>query len=197
MRERYPKRRGREYYPRGACFLTDEDGNEVYAVDEAGNQLYPNRDGDVFARDRTGRPYYAKDAAGNEYYPVRKGRSLFLLDARNEIRTALAADGTQRYPADSKGNEYYWRRDDEPFLLRKGTGEAYLARSKNGNELIPWNRMREYAGDEPCIYAKDSEGNTVYVKESDFPGACKALIRCLCHVSVICPKMTQCHTRFS
>lgn len=185
-------------YPSDALFAVDENGTEQYARDEQGNQVYPRRNHDIFARDCTGEYYYAKDVAGNEYYPVRDGRSLFLVDAVNSrIRLALMADGTQRYPKDAKGNEYYLKEGDKPFLLRRGTGETYLARSKNGHEMIPWNHLQEFVGDEPCVFSKDGEGNTVYMRESEFPQAFKALIRCICHISGICPNVTGRHTRLN
>lgn len=196
---KYPKKRnGDEYYPKtGDNFVVDRDGKEIYARDRTGKELYPNREDNVFARDATGDFYYAKDARGNEYYPVRGNRSLFIVDHTNQnIRLALMADKTQRYPQDGKGNEYYWRENGEPLLMRTSTGERYLAKSRNGHALIPWNYMKDYISNEPCVYSKDSNGNTVYVKESAFPPAFKALIRCICHISVICPKVTGCHTRF-
>lgn len=195
----YPrKRNGDEYYPKqGPPFLTDEYGKQVYARDRKGNQIYPDRDQNVFAMDATGDFYYAKDLHGNEYYPVRKNKSLFITDKENKrILLALYADRTQRYPKDGKGNEYYLRDEKEPFLMRRNSGESYLAKSRNGTVLIPWNFLKEYIGEEPCVYSRDADGNTVYVKESAFPPACKALIRIICHISVICPNITGCHTRF-
>lgn len=195
----YPKRRsGSEYYPARSKtgFVVNESGKEMYAVDRKGCQLYPNRDRQIFARDCSGDFYYAKDAQGNEYYPVRSNQSLFLIDSVNSrIRLALYADGTQRYPQDARGNEYYFKDREHPFLMKKHSGESYLARSKNGHELIPWNHIQDYISNEPCVYSRDSNGNTVYLKESEIPQAFKALIRCLCHISVICPNVTGCHTR--
>lgn len=130
---RYPRRRGNgdEFYPREG-FLEDETGRQVYAHARSGRQLYPKR-GSVFARDRSGNFYYAKDADGHEYYPVRDNRSLYLMDPVNQrIRLALYTDGTQRYPRDAKDNEYYWREEqDRPFLMRRSTGEQYLADRKS------------------------------------------------------------------
>lgn len=194
----YPKRRnGDEYYVRGFSFLVGDYGREVYARDRKGNQLYPKRDTNIFARDASGDYYYAKDAKGNEHYPIRGNQSLFVIDHVNQrIRLALYADGTQRYPSDSKGNEYYFKESRHPFVMRRNSGEKYLAKSKAGRELIPWNHMQEYVSDEPCVYSRDANGNTVYLKESELPRAFKALIRCICHISVICPNVTGCHTRF-
>ena len=196
--KKYPKRRnGDEYYPRAfISFVRNEYGVECYAIDRKGNQIYPNRERNIFARNASGNYYYAKDVNGNEYYPVRNNKSLYFLDPENQlIRLALKADGTQRYPIDSKGNEYYWKKEGkQPFLLRRNTGEIYLARSKNGHELIPWNYLQEFIGEDPCVFARDANGNTVYIKESTFPTAFRALIRCICHISVICPNVTGCHT---
>lgn len=191
--------RGDEYYPPRSPkpFVVDASGRERYARDAQGNEKYPQRLETPFARDAAGEGYYARDALGNEYYPVRNNRALFLHDpVRGGIRLALMADGTQRYPCDAKRNEYYWQDQGKPMLLRKNTGHVYLARSKNGHELIPWNHLQESVGPEPCVFSKDANGNTVYLRESDFPPPFKALIRCLCHISVICPRVTGCHTRF-
>lgn len=197
--QKYPKRRnGDEYYPKGeANFVVNRDGKEIYARDRRGNQIYPNREHNIFAQDCAGDYYYAKDARGNEYYPIRDNRSLFIIDHTNKnIRLALMVDGTQRYPKDAKGNEYYLRENKQPLLMRKSSGERYLAKSRNGHALIPWNYIQDYISEEPCVYSRDTDGNTVYVKESAFPPAFKALIRCICHISVICPNVTGCHTRF-
>lgn len=195
MRQPYPKRRnGDEYYPAGCKFVVDERGKEVYARDRKGNQLYPKRDTNVFAQDSSGDQYYAQDLKGDEYYPVRGDQSLFVIDAINRnIRLALYADGTQRYPQDSRGNEYYFKEQENPLLMRRNTGERYLARSKSGQELIPWNHLQEFISNEPCIYSTDSNGNTVYLKESSLPGAVKTLMRCICHINVVCPNVTGCH----
>lgn len=196
--QKYPKKRnGDEYYPANkSTFVTTEYGKELYARDRKGNELYPNRAVNIFARDGMGELYYAKDAKGNEYYPSRQNQSLFLIDPINKnIKLALYKDGTQRYPTDSKGNEYYLQENEQPYLMRKRSGEYYLAKSKNGQELIPWNYLQEFVGKNPCIYSKDAYGNTVYLKESEFSPAAKALIRCICHMSVMCPKIARCHTR--
>lgn len=195
---KYPKRlNGDEYYPtRNPNFVVDEYGKEHYARDKKGNELYPNRDMNIFARDGSGNFYYARDVKGNEYYPIWQNQSLFLIDPVNKnIRLALYKDGTQRYPKDAKGNEYYLLENKEPLLLRKSNGDYYLAQSKNGHELIPWNYFMKYVKAEPCIYSKDAYGNTVYLKESEFSPAFKALIRIICQISVICPKVTGCHSR--
>ena len=198
--QNYPKRRnGDEYYPRGFhAFLRNKNGKEYYARDCKGNQIYPKRDRNVFARDASGNYYYAKTVFGDEYYPIQKNKSLYLIDPENQvIRLALKADGTQRYPTDAKGNEYYWCHQEKgPFLLRQSTGEHYLAQNKNGHKLIPWNHLQDFIGEDPCVFSKDANENTVYIKESTFPPAFRALIRCICHISVICPNVTGCHTRF-
>lgn len=196
--KRYPKKRnGDEYYPANVEWVVNLNGKEVYARNRRGGEIYPNRDRNLFARNVSGDCYYAKDEKGDEYYPVRGNQSVFLMNpVTKSIRLALYGDGSERYPRDRRGNEYYFTEEKHPLLIRKNTGEFYLAKSRNGHELIPWNHLQEYVSSEPCVYSKDSNGNTVYLKESTLPGAFKALIRCICHISVICPNVTGCHTRF-
>lgn len=196
--QRYPKKRnGDEYYPSNMEWVVNDRGDQVYARNRRRCEIYPNRIQNVFARDASGNYYYAKDIKGDEYYPVRGNQSLFLMAGINNLKLARYADGSERYPQDSKGNEYYFREGKKhPLLMRRNTGEFYLARSRKGHELIPWNHLQEYVSNEPCVYSRDSNGNTVYLKESVLPQAFKTLIRCLCHISVICPNVTGCHTRF-
>lgn len=193
----YPRRWGSEYYPSTGEFVVNNFGKEIYARDKRGNQIYPNRNQNIFARDATGDYYYAKDFLNNEYYPVKNNRSLFITDPINmNIRLALYADGSQRYPTDSRGNEYYLRENGQPILMRRKNGDYYLAKNKNGHMLVPWNYMKEYIGNEPCVYSKDAAGNSIYVKESAVPPALKALVRCICYISIICPRIAGCNTNF-
>lgn len=201
----------------GEIYARDRGGKQLYPrLERSGFRLrsFRRRSGEdpepstrAFACDASGDRYYARDAAGDEYYPLWRDRSLCLTAAWvgegggecvERPRPALRADGTERYPTDSGGDEYYWREVDgkTPRLLRMGTGETYLASNRNGHALIPWNRLQEHVGEEPCVYTRDAGGNTVYVRESAFPPAYQAIVRCVCHLSVICPKLTGCHTRF-
>lgn len=188
----YPKRRnGDEYYPANGAFLVDPSSRELYARDRKGNELYPKSGS--FAKDPEGSFYYARDVHGNELYPVQKRKSILLSKGHH----ARYADGAQRYPTDSNGNEYYLTcgENNEPYLMRKASGETYLAKNKNGQTLIPWNHLHEFISNDPHVCSKDAAGNNVYVNESAFPPALQALIRCLCHISIICPRMVGCNTR--
>lgn len=191
--ERYPVRRnGNEYYPKGMKGFVKRGGVETYARDRYGNQLYPRRKEHVFARSRGGKEYYARDKDGNETYPIVNDKSLLIVDPDTfEVKVALTTDGTERYPRDAKGNEYYLRRSEVPYLLKNGRGEEYLAKSRQGNHLIPWNLLQEHMdGDKPHVYLKDTAGNAVYANQTDFSPFAQALCNCICQFILMCPPIT-------
>lgn len=187
----YPKRRnGNEYYPKGCKgFVQLMNGGERYALDCRGNELYPKRKENVFARDKWGREYYAKEKNGDEMYPLVNKQSLFIIDPQTmSVKVARNADGKEKYPRDSKDNEYYLRKEQVPFLLKDKQGEPYLAQSRQGHNLIPWNVLQDYMdGEKPYVHTKDAGGNSIYTDQSNLHPLVQILVRCVCQVMVICP----------
>lgn len=177
------KKKGREH----ASFQTLANGREVYARDRRGAEIYPET---TFAKDERGEPYYARDADGHEYYPLRKKRSLPIPGGK----PARYRDGTERYPTDDRGNEYYWKRDGVPYLMKDATGRPYLAKTRKGHALIPWNFLQDYVTNEPYRCSVDSDKNFVYVNEVDLSPFCKLVMRCVCNVIVLCPSAFGCVT---
>lgn len=185
----YPKRRnGDEYYPGGdAKFLKNERGDEVYARDRKGNELYPRTKRLVLiAKDRFGREYYARDKAGNQIYPLWRRRSVPI--RRDDPVAAVTKEGSQRYLVDDRGNEFYWKRGDEPVVLKNESGDEYLARTRNGREMIPWNYLSRVTPEEhPLMSARDVNGNLVYFKRSDVSRGVEGLFRCMCELLLVLP----------
>lgn len=181
----YPRRRnGDEYYTKSSNpFVVDADGKERYARDHKGNELYPNRKNNLFARNQHHEEFYARDSLGNETYPSVNGQSILIPG-----RLARFANGNQRYPTDAKGNEYYLKDSGVPYLLRQNDGSTYLARSRKGIPMIPWNSLR-VSDDTPYICSKDAAGNCVYVHETDLPENLKMICNCLCQCVSQCPLM--------
>lgn len=181
----YPKRRnGSEYYSKATePFLKGENGRERYARDKNGNELYPRRKHNLFARNEKGQMYYARDRDGNEFYPCLNGQSIVIPG-----RIAKFANNTQRYPSDAKGNEYYLQHEGEPYLLRQESGETYLAKTRKGIPMTPWNELH-VNDNKPYVCTRDAAGNCVYVHETDLPPSLKSICNCLCHCVTICPSV--------
>lgn len=176
-------------------FVLDANGSQRYKTDGMGNDVYRRRD-PPFACDANNRYFYGCDCAGNQFYPIRNKKSVFIADPHTGTPIfAKYADGTQRYPTDDLNNEYYMTVNNEPYLLRKPNGEVYLAKTRKGSEMIPWNCANNYFTDEPHIYMRDAAGNSVYIKETQIPRVFQSLIRCICQISVICPKFITCTTK--
>lgn len=170
-------------------FIENTIGRQEYPKDSKGNEKYPRRKNNLFARDENGNYFYAKDKDGNEYHPTRDKISVFITDPiTKEMKLALYANKTQRYPNDGKGNEYYLTKDGKPYLLRNTNGKPYLARSRKGIGLIPWNHISEFIDDKPFLNSTDSVGNSIYLNESETPEIWQFMLRCICRISIICPK---------
>lgn len=189
--KKYPKRRnGDEFYPKTfRDFLKDELGNERYARNKRGSEMYPKRREKIFARDKRGLEYYATDAEGDEMYPIVRNQSKFIINASTQrVKIARFKNGTQRYPSDDKGNEYYLRDEGTPFLLRTSKGNTYLAKNRRGIVMIPWNCFNQFSnGNVPYAPFVDAGGNVVYVNHENVSRVANAFLRCLCEMIVICP----------
>ena len=183
----YPKRRnGDEYYPKSQTpFVMEDDGRERYARDHDGNEMYPKRKNNLFAKNAMGEEYYAQDKVGNELYPCFHGQSILIPG-----RLARYANGNQRYPTDAKGNEYYLQDQGKPYLMRQKDGETYLAKTRKGIPMIPWNSMK-VTDDKPYMCTQDASGNCVYVHETDLPQSLKMFCNCLCQCVTLCPAMLR------
>ncbi|KAG8172418.1 hypothetical protein JTE90_011751 [Oedothorax gibbosus] len=164
-------------------FYRDEEGQDRYARDRNGNEMYPKRKKDIFARDSIGEEYYARDKLGNECYPCLKNKSILIPN-----RLARYSNGNQRYPTDSRGNEYYLQDQGKPYLLYQEDGQTYLAKNRKCIPMIPWNFL-QFMDDKPYVYIQDSAGNCVYVHETDMSQSLKMICSCLCQCVTLCPSL--------
>lgn len=183
----YPKRRnGSEYYPKNCQEFAGR-----YAKDKDGNDFYPRSINNLFVKNQSGNFIYARDKHGNEFYPIIKNKSVVLLDPSTlDHQIARDANGNELYPKDGYGNEYYLTKNGKPYLLRKADGSTYFAKTYKGSILIPWNHVA--IDEKPLLFGKDAAQNLIYMSESDLPKPLKVVIRCLCHIAILCPKECVC-----
>ena len=156
-----------EYVNGQAVFKMNDFGDQMYAVDKDGNEIYPEK-GNPFARDRFGVEHYAKTVDGDETYPRRKKKCVTIRGCKdgNPV-VARYASGKQKYPEDEKGNQYYLvDKNGAVFPLRDENGKIYFANTRDRLEIIPIKYFNVAAKKNPeGIYrlGLDSAKNVVYV----------------------------------